>query len=94
MRKKRTISVNECYEDRIEAGKLINPSNSFIFQKYVNEVDPYGIMDDTPPEFESINRATFVYSPDVGEVLIDHVPGKTLKKLGWRSQVDDEEFLL
>lgn len=98
MSRKEKVDPDKLHADRVEAGKRINPENSFMFCRHTMVVDPYGILDDISPEYQCIGKTWFVSSPDEGVVYVGDVPEEILERLEQHSRtakdrsLDDIEF--
>jgi len=76
------MTPQEYYAERSEAGKRLDPETvKYVFGRHVYVIDPYGVYDDLSPEEECFGRLTFTFSTEEGEILFDHLPAETRRKL-------------
>lgn len=72
--------------ERQEAGTRLDPETADCFVRHVYEMEPYGVIDDLPPELCCINRVLFAASHDLGIVAEADLPSEVIETLRKRSR--------
>lgn len=67
---------------RKAAGRRINPDKADIIWQYCQELDPYGVYPDLPPECHCIGRSGFARNPN-SEIWVsfEDIPTNKLEKI-------------
>jgi hypothetical protein len=74
-------------EERLAAGRAINPATAVLATWCVGTMDPYGDGFELSPDQVNISREIFVRDPEGDWVLIDDLP-EALREEIWRRRAD------
>ena len=74
---------------RKAAGRRINPDKAEIIWLYCQELDPYGVYPDLPPEYHCIGRSGFARNPN-SEIWVSFmdIPQRIVDKLYQRINIE------
>jgi hypothetical protein len=79
MQNEKTVTPEEFYAERKEAGKLVDPEIAVSYRITGSILDPYGVY--PPFEEDNIGKLMFAYTPQTGSVCYYDLPKKTLDRL-------------
>jgi hypothetical protein len=77
--------IRQFYASRKAEGLKIDPATAEVFWWYRQEIDPYGILDPFPEEYDCVGRAYFARNPgsDIWVCFCD-LPDATAEALSSR----------